>query len=371
MAAIASPLGVDRPARTGGAGVASERRTIGHAAGIVTTVASCAGLIAVVLGDHRVPPAFYLLVALTICGGVACILFPWERHSTNWLHPIVVIATVSTAIGIRLVGGYGDVAADYYVFVGVFASYAFTSRKGIAAHVGLACCAAALPLVYAHSKDPEAAPRTVVSVALIVLLSWIVMLLREGLQRRQRELEELAARDPLTGVGNYRLLSERLQYEIARHKRSGGSFTVMLLDLDGFKEINDTLGHLAGDRALCDIAGALASAVRSQDTVARQGGDEFSILAPGTDDERAAGLARRAQTAVHEAMGGSVTTSVGWVTFPNDGSDPGTLLAQADAQLRRAKHERGTERHGRAFVQIAQIPAGRTVDGTQETCSEV
>jgi diguanylate cyclase (GGDEF)-like protein len=371
MAAITSPLGAYGPARTGASGLPSERRTIGRAAGIVITCASSAGLAAVMLGDSHVQPAFYVLVALAICGGIACIHFPWERHSTNWLHALAVIATVSTAIGIRLAGVYGDVAADYYVFVGVFASYAFSSRKAVAAHVALASCAAALPLLYAHPTDPEAPPRTVVSVALIVLISGIVMLLREGLHKRQRELEELAARDPLTGVGNYRLLSDRLQYEVTRHKRSGGSFTVMLLDLDGFKEINDTLGHLAGDRALCEIASALASSVRAQDTVARQGGDEFSILAPGTNDEQAEGLARRAQAAVHEAMAGSVTTSVGWVTFPNHGSDPAQLLALADEQLRRAKHERGAERSGRGFVHTAQVSGDGSVGSTQEMLSEV
>src|SRR2546421_2182536 len=117
------------------------------------------------------------------------------------------------------------------------------------------------------------------------------MLLREGLEKRQRELEDLAVRDPLTGVGNFRLLSERLDYEIARHLRSGGSLTVMLLDLDGFKGVNDTFGHLVGDKVLVDVAHALGSSVRAQDTLARQGGDEFSILAPDTENDEAKALA--------------------------------------------------------------------------------
>ena len=99
--------------------------------------------------------------------------------------------------------------------------------------------------------------------------------------------------------GSTRLLQElgadAFGDELARHRRSGMSLTLLVLDLDGFKEINDTRGHLAGDRVLVEVAGALRSALRSQDTLSRQGGDEFSILAPETDGMQAEQLARRSQ----------------------------------------------------------------------------
>jgi diguanylate cyclase (GGDEF)-like protein len=103
-------------------------------------------------------------------------------------------------------------------------------------------------------------------------------------------------------VGNHRLLCERLTYEIARHIRSGEPLTVMLLDLDGFKQVKDRSGHLAGDRVLCKVAQALASSIRAHDTVARQGADEVSILAPQTSELvcRSAGL-RRVSTAARIA----------------------------------------------------------------------
>ena len=81
-------------------------------------------------------------------------------------------------------------------------------------------------------------------VLLLFVIAVIITALREGLESRQRELEELAVHDPLTGVGNYRLLSDRLEYEISRHRCSGKSMTLMLLDLSGFKHANDMYGHL-------------------------------------------------------------------------------------------------------------------------------
>jgi diguanylate cyclase (GGDEF)-like protein len=130
-----------------------------------------------------------------------------------------------------------------------------------------------------------------------------------------------------------------MDYEISRHRRSGKSMTVMLLDLDGFKHVNDTYGHLIGDRVLRAVADALSAAMRAQDTLARQGGDEFSILAPGTTTEQARVLATRAQQAVATATNGRVTTTVGWATYPTPTADPSRLLAVADEQLRRAKRD--------------------------------
>lgn len=122
---------------------------------------------------------------------------------------------------------YGGIAADYYVFVAVFAGYAFSARGAVAAHVAFASAASSLSVLYGSGNGTEAVARALINVLLLVVVAGIVTLLRDELHARQRELEELAIRDPLTGVGNYRLLSERLEYEIARHRRSGGSLTVM------------------------------------------------------------------------------------------------------------------------------------------------
>jgi diguanylate cyclase (GGDEF)-like protein len=329
--------------------LAVQRRAVGRVAGVVISLGALAALATMqLLRDPRVPSAFYLVIALGLVTGIGCVLVRWDRVSARWLHALPVIATLEVALGVRVGGVYGDIAGNYYVFVGVFAAYAFSDRRAIVAHVAFAAAVSILPLFYLHSEGGEVAGRAIVGVLMLVVIAAFVTLLRERLETRQRELEELTVRDPMTGVGNYRLLAERLDYELARHRRSGGSLTVMLLDLDGFKEINDTFGHLVGDRVLIEVARALLSTVREQDTLARQGGDEFSILAPESGEEHAAQLATRVQDAVSTATRGSLTTSVGWAIYPDHGKDPSALLALADADLRHAKPAYGAGRRERA-----------------------
>jgi diguanylate cyclase (GGDEF)-like protein len=342
------------PERT--VGLAAQRRAAGRVAGVVISLGALAALAAGRLVSHPgASSSFYVVAALALCTGVACCVAPWDRLSPPWLHAIPMIATVEVAFGVRFAGAYGDIAATYFVSVAVFVSYAFSSRRAIAAHLAFTSAAATLPLFYLHSQGGQHAARARVSVLLLVVIAGIVTVLREGLEQRQRELEELALRDPLTGVGNYRLLSERLDYDVARHRRSGGSLTVLLLDLDGFKEINDTFGHLVGDRVLVEVARALSSGIRAQDTLARQGGDEFSILAPDTSNEQAARLAERVRDTLAAVANGSLTTSVGWATYPTHANDPSGLLTHADADLRRAKRELGVDQRERGASQRAGI----------------
>jgi diguanylate cyclase (GGDEF)-like protein len=330
-------------------GSPAQRRDVGRVAGVVMSLGALTALAAAMIVRHPgAPVSFYVLTVISLCTGIGCVLTPWGGISARWLHVVPVVATVEVALGVRLAGVYGDIAAYYYIFVVVFIGYAFTTRRAVAGHVAFAVAASTLPLLYASANTAETAARTLIRVLVLIVVASIVMLLREGLEERQRELELLAVRDPLTGVGNYRLLSERLEYEIRRHRRSGGSLTVMLLDLDGFKEINDTLGHLTGDRVLHEVAAALAGTVRAQDTLARQGGDEFSILAPDTDEEQAGRLAVRVREAVRAATHGSLTTSIGWVSYPTGSEDPEMLLTLADSNLRYAKRQLGADRSGRA-----------------------
>jgi diguanylate cyclase (GGDEF)-like protein len=292
-----------------------------------------------IVSHPGVTSSFDLVALVSLCAGVACLVVPWNVLSARWLHLIPLVATVEVAFGVRFAGAYGDIAATYYVFIVAYAAYAFHDRVEIAAQVALASGASSLPVLYRDPGHGTVAAHTLVGVLLLVVIGGIITALREGLESRQRELEELAVRDPLTGVGNYRLLSDRMDYEISRHRRSGQSMTVMLLDLDGFKQVNDTYGHLIGDRVLRAVADALSTAMRAQDTLARQGGDEFSILAPGTTTEQARLLATRAQQAVAAATNGRVTTTVGWATYPTPTADPSRLLAVADEELRRAKRD--------------------------------
>lgn len=176
------------------------------------------------------------------------------------------------------------------------------------------------------------------------------MATRRCFDARQEGLRLLAQVDPLTGLGNPRLLRERLAYEIARHRRHRRRFAVFVLDLDGFKRINDRFGHPAGDEVLREVARALSRAVRDQDTVARQGGDEFCVLAPETGWQEADALERRLRDAVRRAVGGldGMGVSVGHAVFPDEGNVPEVLLARADAAQGEAKRAAHAARGRRA-----------------------
>jgi diguanylate cyclase (GGDEF)-like protein len=159
-------------------------------------------------------------------------------------------------------------------------------------------------------------------------------------------MRDVALTDPLTGISNRRQLLARADYEIARHSRGRRNFALVMLDLDGFKLLNDRFGHAAGDELLCDVADALQHAVRGQDTVARIGGDEFCVLAPETDGPRTLPLAKRITAAVTDATTGveALRASIGIAVFPDDGLSAQELLHAADERLLNAKRELGARR---------------------------
>jgi diguanylate cyclase (GGDEF)-like protein len=182
--------------------------------------------------------------------------------------------------------------------------------------------------------------------------------------RMHAELERLALHDVLTGLPNRALLSDRTEQALARALRSGRPLAVLLLDLDGFKQVNDTLGHAAGDQLLRVTAGRLSGAVRDGDTVARLGGDEFAVLCEDASATVAEELAERIRTAVAlpvelEGVAAGVTASVGVATWsPADtAAPPGErLLADADTAMYAAKRT-GKDRHA-----VATGAAGRDGD---------
>jgi diguanylate cyclase (GGDEF)-like protein len=163
-----------------------------------------------------------------------------------------------------------------------------------------------------------------------------------ALEHERNALRRDALSDPVTGVANRRSLLSRADYEIARHRRAGQSFALVMLDLDGFKQLNDRFGHAAGDDLLRDVAAALRRAMRAQDTVARFGGDEFCVLAPETDGPGATRLAAKVTGAVRDVSVGmeGVAGSVGVALFPADGTTAAALMHAADERLLEAKRRR-------------------------------
>jgi diguanylate cyclase (GGDEF)-like protein/PAS domain S-box-containing protein len=153
-------------------------------------------------------------------------------------------------------------------------------------------------------------------------------------RKLEEQLRLQAATDSLTGLANHRSLLEVLQAEICRSKRTGRSFSLLLLDLDGLKKINDSSGHLAGDRALCRLGQILRDCCRSVDTAARHGGDEFAVVLPETSVVSATLVARRiCELLSSEIEEPALSVSLGIASYPHDADAIGTLLYAADRAL--------------------------------------
>lgn len=154
-------------------------------------------------------------------------------------------------------------------------------------------------------------------------------------QRRiEAQLRLQASTDSLTGLANHGRLLDILHAEVSRSKRTGREFSIVLLDLDGLKNINDQFGHLAGNRALCRVAQILKDCCRSVDTAARHGGDEFAVVLPETGAASAALVARRIFELLEaEAEQPLVSVSIGIASYPADADGIGTLLQTADKAL--------------------------------------
>lgn len=150
----------------------------------------------------------------------------------------------------------------------------------------------------------------------------------------QEELERQALTDPLTGLGNSRRFHEALRGELKRSDRSGRPFSIIFVDVDDFKDLNDRFGHLAADRVLVSVAEVIREQLRESDLVCRWGGDEFIVILPDTDRKEATVVAEKLRAAVPAAETcQGVTISLGVACCPEDGKDYDALVNNADGAL--------------------------------------
>lgn len=162
-----------------------------------------------------------------------------------------------------------------------------------------------------------------------------------------REAANRADRDPLTNIYHHRYLKTRLEDELGKAKTADESLAVIMLDLDNFKLVNDTYGHLVGDEALRVVTSVLQGACRASDVIGRYGGDEFMIVLPDTAPKQAAGIADRIEADIaaqelypsEESPAIPLHCSIGLATFPRDGSSASQLIAKADAALYQSKRQ--------------------------------
>ena len=244
------------------------------------------------------------------------------------LHACLAAGSVIVAAGMVFGNGTSlTVAAGFfYIWVSLYV-FSFFSWKAGALHLA---GNAALLTTALHVSDVQAA----IAVVTLITGTAAVVGVVTGLTRA--ELVRLATADHLTRLPNRAHLEHALAIEHARSVRTGAGYSVLIIDLDGFKQVNDTKGHQAGDRLLVECAGRWTGQLRPTDTLVRYGGDEFLVLAPASDAEGANAFAQRLVNA------SPTPCSVGAATW-QPGDQPDDVLRRADQQLYASKRQsRGT-----------------------------
>jgi diguanylate cyclase (GGDEF)-like protein len=294
--------------------------------------------------------AFYYGVATAGCVGTLLLLGVWYPKFT--LYVLLVGAGVIAVTGLvawTIAAGRAEygmhiiLAAMNFFAAGLFWYRLHRSSAGVLATVfGFLCWGAGFPAAILLRTYPSAGrldaevwdiPKYLVAIGMIVTL----------LEEQIMESEHLAYHDALTGLPNRRLLQDRLLQAMAHAARSGQKVAVLLLDLDDFKAVNDTFGHSIGDAVLQEVVGRLSARLRAADTLARTGGDEFTVISEVADSQGAQTLVWALEAALLLPLRVDRRTlklgvSVGFAIYPDDATDPGDLCALADKAMYTAKH---------------------------------
>jgi diguanylate cyclase (GGDEF)-like protein len=223
----------------------------------------------------------------------------------------------------------------------------FLPARALAFYIGLSVTFIAYSMIH-HAGEAFGIIPGVMAIAALVSTAFLTLYVRLQLDSIGRQAALLSGRDALTGLANLRPLYERVEQLVRRAERGESGITVIMMDLEGFKRVNDQYSHSVGDQTLRVVAKAMAEAVRRDEMVARRGGDEFAIVTESTDEEEIETLIRRVTHRVSDAridMLPDVRSGVtsGYATF-REGDTVGQLLARADRKMHEAKAQARLER---------------------------
>jgi diguanylate cyclase (GGDEF)-like protein len=331
-----------------------ERARMGRISGVLWILASFITVASCYLpGAQHVPMGwvFALSGCFFLYGWVAALgWLRWDRAPMKTLGIGMVLTIPVIGLGIFLTGGAMSFVQPMLVTTLLYAAFFFPADWAWPLSVELILVAGS-PIVYDSNAIEDAfLPHYVALVAGFLSATWVLVGLRKRLLEAELHQRDIAHRDPLTGVANRRQFDAVLQREIAARSRPGGArrrsdespLALLILDLDDFKTINDNHGHPVGDAILRQVAERAQSMLRSGDTLARIGGDEFAIVAPGVHGDAVQNLARSVCAAVStqysDARTPAPSASIGWAVFPEDGPDFEALLRAADERMLRSKH---------------------------------
>jgi len=276
----------------------------------------------ILLLERMLSGAGYASITSTTDPGDVC-----QLHRDNRYDLILLDLVMPRMDGFQVMEGLKEIEADGYLPVLVVT--ANPAHKLRALECG--------------AQDFISTPFDLTEVLMRVRNMLEVRLVYEASRSHGKTLESLALRDPLTGLVNRRLLAERISMAVVHARRNSRAMAVLYLDLDGFKEINNTLGHSAGDALLKMVAARLVATVREEDTVARLGGDEFIIVLSYPSSTNGAGkvaskvIAALSQPYRIEGQTVTITASAGIGIYPGHGDDADTLMKSADVALYEAK----------------------------------
>jgi diguanylate cyclase (GGDEF)-like protein len=339
-------------ARVAFAEAPDERARMGRISGVLWMFSALIGMVDVV-----VPGAHHLATPIVLAVGTLIFLYglgsvtgaiPWERASMNQLAMGMVLTIPVAGAAIYITGGSLSYIEPLLVCPLLYAAFFFPERWAWPLSIELIAVAGA-PLIYDPSAiDNAFLPRYLALAVGFLAATWVMVGLKKRLVDAERRQRDFANSDPLTGVGNRRYFDTEMKRELERRTRPFGRrgldtspLALLIVDLDDFKGVNDRYGHQAGDLVLQAVADCVLSVLRSTDALARIGGDEFAIIAPGAHGEGAARMAESVRTAVACAEPGEdaprPSASVGWAVFPDDGQDFETLMRSADERLMRLK----------------------------------
>ncbi|MGH2961644.1 MAG: bifunctional diguanylate cyclase/phosphohydrolase [Solirubrobacterales bacterium] len=276
-----------------------------------------------------------VLTAFAAYLATALFLFFFDRLPRRLL--VLAPGLASVLVGVVMYFGGAEATgayAMYLLWVAISAAYFFGFRFAIA-HIAFAI--ACYGLVLAVRPEIQLPALLLVMAAGALLVGGVLVV---TLRWQAQRLADVAGTDALTGLSNRREFDENFVRELERSTRSGKPLGLAVLDLDFFKEVNDVLGHAAGDRALRKLADVLRSETRAVDTVARLGGEEFAVLAPEAGEEGTLLLAERLREKVKAAFAGDakpLTISCGIASFPATGGTAADVVRAADRALYSAK----------------------------------
>jgi diguanylate cyclase (GGDEF)-like protein len=343
---------------------------------IAARVAACifAGEAAVLLAVAALPnPNAWSqsrIVIPAICAIVALLLHLLANRVTlPWLEVSVALGTLLVSVHAWQWGSGSTLSGELlYVWLGLYVAYFLPAREAAGQ---LALMMGAYLVVLLASAPPDAVAASWVTLAGTLLpAAGLVRIVRDGVTQLVRGLSEAALTDPLTGLANRLALDRQLTAEVERAVRADEPLSVVIGDLDHFKSVNDRLGHRAGDEALVRVGAILERHRRVGDSIARTGGEEFTILLPGATAHEAYLVSERLRAAAqHEFEDGptALTFSFGVATYPEHGRSADAVIEAADQALYAAK-ALGRNRcviFNREIAAIFAPEAGRSADEVQ------